>query len=90
MQFIYLGEAGFYEERMSEFLTVSKNLEIKELSTGIEMNDQVESNENNDADESMDITPPHSLHEDGGNVEPQAQTEPITPNNAANRSVRRT
>ena len=33
MQFIYLGEARFYEERMSEFLTVSKNLEIKELST---------------------------------------------------------
>ena len=38
MQFIYLGEAKFYEERMSEFLMVSKNLEIKELSTGIEMN----------------------------------------------------
>ena len=27
MQFIYLGEARFNEERMSEFLTVSKNLE---------------------------------------------------------------
>ena len=47
MQFIYLGEARLYEERMSEFLTVSKNLEIKELSTGIAMNDQVESKENN-------------------------------------------
>ena len=33
MQFIYLGEARFYEERMSEFLTVSKNLEIKNLSS---------------------------------------------------------
>ena len=40
MQFIYLGEAKFYEERMSEFLMVSKNLEIKDLSNGIEMNDQ--------------------------------------------------
>ena len=40
MQFIYLGEARFYEERMSEFLTVSKNLEIKDL------NDEWESNEN--------------------------------------------
>ena len=44
MQFIYLGEARFYEERMSEFLMVSKNLEIKELSTGIEMNNQTDSN----------------------------------------------
>ena len=32
IQFIYLGEARFYEERMSEFLRVSKNLEIKDLS----------------------------------------------------------
>ena len=29
MQFIYLGETRFYEERMNEFLTVSKNLEIR-------------------------------------------------------------
>ena len=32
LQFIYLGEAKFYEERMNEFLSVSKNLEIQELS----------------------------------------------------------
>ena len=33
MQYIYLGKAVFHEERMmSEFLMVSKNLEIKELS----------------------------------------------------------
>ena len=31
MQFIYLGEATFYEERMDEFLSVAKVLEIKEL-----------------------------------------------------------
>ena len=31
MQFIYLGEATFYEERMDEFLSVAKLLEIKEL-----------------------------------------------------------
>ena len=83
MQFIYLGEARLYEERMSEFLTVSKNLAIKELSTGIAMNDQVESNENNIVDEYMDIAGA-PLHEEGVNVEPQAQTKPITPNNAAN------
>ena len=32
LQFIYLGEAKFNEERMNEFLSVSKNLEIQELS----------------------------------------------------------
>ena len=31
MQFIYLGEATFYKERMDEFLAVAKSLEIKEL-----------------------------------------------------------
>ena len=31
IQFIYLGEATFYEERMDELLAVSKSLEIKEL-----------------------------------------------------------
>ena len=31
MQFIYLGEATFYVERMDEFLAVAKTLEIKEL-----------------------------------------------------------
>ena len=56
------------------------------------MNVQVESDENNVADEKMDISGSmtHDLHEDGGNVEPQTQTEPITTNNAANRRVRRT
>merc|ERR1711911_537004 len=31
LQFIYLGEATFHEERMDEFLAVAKSLEIKEL-----------------------------------------------------------
>ena len=31
MQFIYLGEATYFEERMVEFLAVAKSLEIKEL-----------------------------------------------------------
>ena len=31
MQFIYLGKTTFYEERMDEFLSVAKSLEIKEL-----------------------------------------------------------
>ena len=67
MQFIYLGEARFYKERMSEFLTVSMNLEIKELSNAIKMKDQntsdrVESNDNNVADENMDIARDETHH----------------------------
>ena len=39
LQFIYLGEAKFYEERMNEFLSVSKNLEIQELSKDVEIDE---------------------------------------------------
>ena len=41
MQFIYLGEATFYEERMDEVLAVAKSLEIKELCKAeSELNDE--------------------------------------------------
>ena len=42
LQFIYLGEATFYQERMNEFINVAKSLEIKEISKDIEIpeNDQ--------------------------------------------------
>ena len=78
MQFIYLGEAKFNEERMSEFLTVSKNLEIKYLSTGsIEMNDQTPSkesveHENKIADENVDL--------DEGKTSPRVSIEHRTRN----------
>ena len=43
LQFIYLGEATFYEERMDEFLAVAKSLEIKELCNAeAETNDEPE------------------------------------------------
>ena len=43
LQFIYLGEATFYEERMDEFLAVAKSLEIKELCNAEpETNDQLD------------------------------------------------
>ena len=35
MQFLYLGEARFHEDRVNEFLSVSKNLEIKGLASEI-------------------------------------------------------
>ena len=61
MQFIYLAEARFYAEKMSEFLLVSKNLEIQDLVICIEMNDKSTSNEqsiehDNDNEEDLQFT----------------------------------
>ena len=49
MQFIYLGEATYYEMRMSEFLSVARSLEIKELCTA--------KNETNNEDEPSPSNP---------------------------------
>jgi len=35
LQFIYLGEATIYHERMNEFLNVAKNLDIKEIGKNV-------------------------------------------------------
>ena len=53
MQFIYLGEARFYQDRINEFLMVSKNLEIKELLTDIKIVDHTASNEENNEPENV-------------------------------------
>ena len=55
LQFIYLGEAKFYEERMNEFLNVAKNLDIRELAKGIEDGDETTAvNEDNTGIDSED------------------------------------
>merc|ERR1712126_574246 len=41
LEFIYLGVATFYQERMTEFLNVAKNLEVKEISKDVELGDDV-------------------------------------------------
>merc|ERR1712243_316969 len=48
LEFIYLGEATFYQERMNEFISVAKSLEIKEISKDIEIpgNEQIDDVEN--------------------------------------------
>ena len=78
MQFIYLGEAKFYEERIGEFIMVSKNLEIKEMSAVIEMNDLTASNEENSQQENYVVDdknigeePASPSYESGVNVEHQ-------------------
>ena len=39
LQFMYLGEAKFYESRINEFIHAVKDLEIKELSKGYELSE---------------------------------------------------
>jgi len=51
LQFIYLGEASFYHERMNEFLNVAKNLDIKEI--GKNVIDADEESQNEDDNESF-------------------------------------
>ena len=51
LEFMYLGVATFYQERMNEFLNVAKNLEIKEISKDVEFNDGEEANDEQDAPE---------------------------------------
>ena len=40
LQFIYLGQATFYQNRLNVFLVVAKSLEIKEISIHVAMNDE--------------------------------------------------
>ena len=69
MQFIYLGEATFYEERTEEFLAVAKSLEINELcSAEVEINDEPD-------DEPSIITDPEIYTEDFKNSKNQIQQE---------------
>ena len=60
LQFIYLGEATFYEERMDEFLAVAKSLEIKEL-----CNAETETNDEPDEEkiQSDPVTPTDNVEE---------------------------
>merc|ERR550517_2028485 len=37
LQFMYVGEGRFYHERMAEFIKVAQDLEVKEISDGVEM-----------------------------------------------------
>jgi len=54
LQFMYLGKATFYQERMNEFLNVAKSLEIKELSKDVDC-DVPGSSQNEELDKN--ITP---------------------------------
>ena len=95
MQFIYLGEARFYKERLSEFLKVSKDLEIKDLSSGIEMMDQNDSNEeetNEHENNAEKDVPPQTENENCADDDYHTETSntPIIRNKVGNKKFKRT
>ena len=51
IQFMYLGEATFYQDRMNEFLRVAKDLEVKELNKDVDEVDAEASDQINDQSE---------------------------------------
>ena len=62
LQFMYLGQATFYQDRMNEFINVAKSLEIKEISKDV---DQDVSVSQNDQEYEKNIDPPiGDLHEE--------------------------
>ena len=52
LQFIYLGEASFYDERKNEFLWAVRNLEIRELCKNVKASDSEET-----SNESVELSP---------------------------------
>ena len=56
LEFMYLGVATFYQERLNEFLNVANNLEIKEISNIVEFHDKNVSNEEPEYPENEEAT----------------------------------
>ena len=94
MQYIYLGEARLHKDRVNEFLMVSKNLEIKELSTSIE-NKYEENNEHKNIvtyEEGVEDVDPIKILNQDSNVTHELQTvsRPSIRNNKGYKRVDRT
>jgi len=73
LEFMYLGVATFYQERMKEFLNVAKNLGIREISKDVEFNDVEVLNNKEDNVETMYL--PNDIHESNDLVSDQPNTE---------------
>ena len=68
LQFMYLGQATFYLDRMNEFLDVAKSLEIKEISKDVECDDVDELKSqanvgNRQVDNEIDMSDESSVHQ---------------------------
>ena len=74
LQFMYLGEGKFYQERMGEFIKVAKDLEVKEISKGVEMPGEGEDIiDDNITEDDIEET----LEEDNQNQVRETKTRPM-------------
>jgi len=80
LEFMYLGVATFYQERMNEFLNVAKNLEIKEISKDVEFNDRVEAIDEQDVTET-------THHQSKDEEEEDSETDHLISNQFTNSTV---
>jgi len=55
LQFMYLGQATFYQDRMNEFLDVARSLEIKEISKDVDV-DAPDSLNDQESDKNIDTS----------------------------------
>ena len=70
LQFMYLGQATFYQDRVSEFLSVARSLEIKEISQDVDCDNESFNNQINEdlplsKDENMYETETHEIPRNG-------------------------
>ena len=56
MQFMYQGKATFYHERMKQFVEAAKSLQITEISTGLNLEDDGQETEDNPQEEMEPIS----------------------------------
>ena len=83
LQFMYLGQATFYQDRMNKFLNAAKSLEIKEISKTVESEDVdirgQENDENNQIENENVIKDKSSMNENYV-LEEIGQTDPKVSN----------
>jgi len=73
LQFIYLGEATFYHERLNEFLIVAKNLDIKDIGKNVVDEEDEASNSNKNLENLEE------LNENQCNIESNDLVNPVQP-----------
>ena len=71
LQFMYLGEGKFYHERMREFIKVAQDLEVKDISDGVELPSE-------EAEESVQENIPEEEIEEDSVKETPIQAEKTT------------
>merc|ERR1719342_574118 len=84
LQFMYLGQATFYQDRMNEFLNVARSLEVKEISKDIDQ-DASDSLNDQEYDKNFETNIEEKNIESSSNVE--GEIEPTNSKDLSHRNV---